>query len=265
MPIQHITELFALDGPKFIREAYCNLLQHDPDTQGMAYYLGRLAQGHSKESIIFQLARSSECRPHQEILGLEALVKAERRAQHWFWGRADRIKRMKNKIHKLQMALAEHKNSYNKLEGGLTAAHIQEAYRLVLGRDAESEALINGPAGYGTIENLYQALLSSEEFQKRLNNEFHGLTAAHIQEAYRLVLGREAESEALINGPAGHGTIENLYRNLFSSEEYRQRFANSQNQFDGLTKPLSEILDDYAMQIYKDIELEIKLYDKEVA
>ena len=210
MSVLNITELFALDDDTlFITESYRNLLQRDPDDQGMAYYLGRLALGYSKESVINQLAQSRECRPHQEILGLEDLVKKESRAQHWFWGLAIRITRMKNRTRVLQIDLAKNKNSLAK----------------------------SGCA----------------------------LKAEHIQEAYRLVLERDAESEAIINGPATHGTIENLYRSLLASEEFREKLIKSLNQFDGLTRPLSEMLDDYALQIYNDIKLEIKLHDLGVA
>ncbi|MBU2768538.1 DUF4214 domain-containing protein [Acidithiobacillus ferrivorans] len=86
MPIQHIIELFALDGQDFITEAYCNLLGREPDPHGMAYYLGRLAMGYGKASVITDLARSAESRPHREIVGLEKLIVTERRANHWLWG-----------------------------------------------------------------------------------------------------------------------------------------------------------------------------------
>ena len=36
MRIQHIIELFALEGRDFITEAYRNLLDREPDLQGMA-------------------------------------------------------------------------------------------------------------------------------------------------------------------------------------------------------------------------------------
>jgi hypothetical protein len=85
MRIQHITELFALDGPDFVIEAYRSLLQREPDPHGLAYYLGRLAQGHGKASVIYQLTKSSDCRPHHDIQGLEALIKNEKRSQHWLF------------------------------------------------------------------------------------------------------------------------------------------------------------------------------------
>jgi hypothetical protein len=86
MRAQHITELFALDGHEFVTEAYRHLLQREPDAHGMAYYLGRLAQGHGKSSVITQLARAPEYRPRDEIKGLKQLISGEHRARHWFFG-----------------------------------------------------------------------------------------------------------------------------------------------------------------------------------
>jgi glycosyltransferase involved in cell wall biosynthesis len=86
MPIQHITELFAFDGRAFVTEAYRYLLGREPDENGLRYYLGRLAIGYSKGAVLAQLARSPECRPHDEIKGLDKLIADERRSNHWFWG-----------------------------------------------------------------------------------------------------------------------------------------------------------------------------------
>ncbi len=86
MPIQHITELFALNGRDFITEAYRNLLKREPDEHGMAYYMGRLAQGYGKAAVIAQLAQSTECRSWNGIKGLKRHIADERRAQHWFFG-----------------------------------------------------------------------------------------------------------------------------------------------------------------------------------
>ncbi|MBE7565877.1 glycosyltransferase [Acidithiobacillus sp. HP-11] len=86
MTIQHINELFALDGRLFVTEAYRILLKREPDEGGINYYLGRLARGYSKAAVIAQLAKSTECRPVDEIDGLKELIANEGRAQHWFWG-----------------------------------------------------------------------------------------------------------------------------------------------------------------------------------
>jgi O-antigen chain-terminating methyltransferase len=85
MAVEHITELFALDGRAFVTEAYRNLLNREPDEHGMAYYLGRLSMGYGKLGVIVQLAQSHECRPHDEIKGLKKLLTEEHHASHWFF------------------------------------------------------------------------------------------------------------------------------------------------------------------------------------
>lgn len=85
MAIKSITPLLFLDGREFLTECYRILLLREPDKRGIDYYLERLAQGYSKKSVIAQLAKSPECRPHNEIRGLKQLIADEQRAQHWFW------------------------------------------------------------------------------------------------------------------------------------------------------------------------------------
>jgi hypothetical protein len=71
MTIKNIEELFVHDGRDFVTEAYLNLLKREPDEHGLMYYLGRLAQGHSKSEVIAQLAQSPECCPHDDINGIK--------------------------------------------------------------------------------------------------------------------------------------------------------------------------------------------------
>ena len=86
LPIQHIVELFAHDGRDFIVEAYRNLLGRDPDPQGMAYYLGRLAMGYGKARIIVQIVSSPEFKDKRKVGGLKQLITTEKCTAHWFCG-----------------------------------------------------------------------------------------------------------------------------------------------------------------------------------
>lgn len=99
MEIEHINEIFSLEGEDFIVEAYRNLLSRDPDEHGLAYYLGCLSLGYGKIGVVIQLAESEECRSVNKIKGLKKLIKNERRASHWFFGmlsRHQRIERREN-------------------------------------------------------------------------------------------------------------------------------------------------------------------------
>lgn len=106
MHVKNITELFALDGSEFIFETYRNLLLREPDKHGLAYYLGRLAMGYDKESVVAQIARSDDCRPHNEIKGLQELVANEERARHWLFGLLIRRSKRDKKLQTLSLILS---------------------------------------------------------------------------------------------------------------------------------------------------------------
>jgi hypothetical protein len=82
--IQNIYELISLEGREFVIEAYRNLLGRDPDSHGLYYYLGRMADGYSKKNVIVQLAKSSEMKNHS-ISGLKQLMKEEERKNTWWY------------------------------------------------------------------------------------------------------------------------------------------------------------------------------------
>ena len=106
MRIQHITELFVLDGRTFVTEAYRNLFNREPDAHGLAYYLGRLAMGYGKSSVIVQLAKSPDCIPHNEISGLKEIIADEKRANHWLWGALLRRSRFERSIQSALTAIS---------------------------------------------------------------------------------------------------------------------------------------------------------------
>ena len=107
MAVEHITELFALDGRAFVTEAYRNLLSREPDEHGLAYYLGRLSMGYGKASVIAQLAKSPECKPRDEIKGLKKLIADERKTNHWLWGTFGRRGRLEKNLQSGLACLAQ--------------------------------------------------------------------------------------------------------------------------------------------------------------
>lgn len=135
MTIQHITELFSLDGRAFLIECYRNLLRREPDEHGLNYYSGRLAQGNSKASIIAQLALSTECRPHDQINGLKNLIANERRTQHWFFGMFGNRSRTLNALNSSLVSLSRIEQQMQSLRG---AALSQTAQLGELARQAAS-------------------------------------------------------------------------------------------------------------------------------
>ncbi|MBN2679349.1 DUF4214 domain-containing protein [Acidithiobacillus montserratensis] len=184
--ITHITELFALDDSEFVTEAYRNLLQHDPDTQGMAYYLGRLAQGFSKESVIFQLAKSPECRPHKEITGLETLVRGQQRDQHWLWRRVDGSVREKE-INQLRLRLEIERKQAQNREDTLRQETEREQERLESVANAKIEALQD------QLVAAQQELLTRERVLNEQIAALHKKELERVEQVQRDIAARDVQ------------------------------------------------------------------------
>lgn len=202
MSIQNIYELFVLDGQDFIREAYRNLLKREPDEHGMAYYLGRLAAGYSKASIIMKLAESKESCPHDEIKGLGQLIKSEKYNNNWLIGLFGRRQRHEKLLRIGIQALAHVNQRMGEVHSTLRllpqqldalAVRIENlqtscicnqppvkitlstddvcaAFREILGRDPENDQVIAVHANFDSIEDLRKVLLDSEEFKSRISD-----------------------------------------------------------------------------------------------
>lgn len=83
--ILHVTELFSLDDIPFVEACYKLLLRREADNSGLRYYLGRLAIGYSRESIIYDLTRSKEYNNKNSLIGLEKIIKQEKMRQNWLF------------------------------------------------------------------------------------------------------------------------------------------------------------------------------------
>lgn len=219
MSIQHITELFVFDGRDFVTEAFRNLLQREPDEHGMAYYLGRLAQGHGKAAVIVQLAKSSECRPLDEINGLNKLIAEEGSSQHWFWGlfayrnRVEKIlnssllpiTRLEQQFQLLHEALVLQGQQIGELARQtasnrqiqiddapkLPSETVRQCFVDILGREPESQETISHHARLATRDALQENLIQSEEFQ-------HKLLA--LPEQARLIFKRQIQQQIALHG-----------------------------------------------------------------
>ncbi|MHB1642861.1 MAG: DUF4214 domain-containing protein [Acidithiobacillus sp.] len=208
MPIQNITELFSLDGPAFITEAYRNLLQREPDPNGMAYYLGRLSMGYGKARVIVQLAKSAECRPHEQIHGLKRLIQEYNNTNHWLWGWFSRHTRM-------HMALQSSVTALARIEQRMAGIHHAI--------DAQSQQMENLARQHAEslcgIESLVQQTMgdtAAEDEQPRLPTET-------VRQVFREILGREPENDDVIHHHAKLGTSEVLRERLLNSEEFCTR------------------------------------------
>ena len=212
MPIQNITELFSLDGRAFVTEAYRNLLQREPDPNGMAYYLGRLSMGYGKARVIVQLAKSAECRPHEQIHGLKRLIQEHNNASHWLWGWFGRHTRMHMALQSSVTALARIEQRVEGVHHAINAQSQKMEKQMENLVRQHTESLCD-------IKSLMQQTmgnLAAENEQPRLPDET-------VRQVFREVLGREPENDDIIHHHAKLGTSEALREGLLNSEEFRAR------------------------------------------
>jgi hypothetical protein len=208
MPIQNITELFVFDDRDFVNEAYRNLLKREPDKHGLAYYQGRLAQGHGKAAVITQLAQSPECRRLDEIKGLKELIAVERRAQHWFWGLFGYRQRLEKKW---QIGL-----------NGLALHNQQRAFLLdALGKQENTLSQIAHQIEASTLQRANWQV--STTHQEQSCDDAPKLPSETVRQCFVDILGREPESEATINHHASLPSREALRENLIHSEEFQHK------------------------------------------
>lgn len=77
-----VTELLALDGTRFVQNAYLAVLGREPDRDGLAHYCELLAKGHEKVELLSHLRYSDEGRQKQlNVPGLDQALKALRLSQ----------------------------------------------------------------------------------------------------------------------------------------------------------------------------------------
>lgn len=101
MIINNIYELFALNNEDFVDACYEVLLERSPDMHGKRYYLGRLACGFTRESVIYQISKSMEISKIDSIGGLSALLSKEKRKQIFYflpWNKQNQLEKAINSL-----------------------------------------------------------------------------------------------------------------------------------------------------------------------
>jgi hypothetical protein len=234
MQIQHITELFSLNGNAFVIEAYRNLLGRDPDEHGLRYYLGRLALGYGKVGVIVQLAKSPECRPHDEVTGLKILIAEERRTGHWFWGRLIRHDRMARGLQngltvlgQINQKLTAQHDAMNILNQNMANISVQQDNLVHQMSDMTSQ-----------ITNGLQQIAASLNTVEPSTLEVPNIGRSTVCQAFRNVLGREPEGENIVAHYAQLASMQALREALMDSEEYKNRLNEMPEHTRGIFKRL---------------------------
>jgi hypothetical protein len=222
MQIQHIIELFALDGDTFVTEGYRNLLGRDPDEHGLRYYLGRLALGYGKPSVIVQLAKSPECRPHNEVIGLKAFIAEERRAGHWLWGKLSPNRQMTKS---LQSGIA----GLGQIDQQLTALHgAMNILNLCMANITEQqENLVHQMSEMTSrITNSLQQTAASHNTAGPSTMEVSNIGRATACQEFQNILGREPEGENAIAHHAQWHNAQALRESLMSTDEHKNKLTD---------------------------------------
>jgi FkbM family methyltransferase len=76
-----LDQLLALHNDEFVRGAYAAVLQRPPDIDGYSFYLNRLQRGTPKWQLLAEMADSEEAKGRERLGGLDALIRAQRRAR----------------------------------------------------------------------------------------------------------------------------------------------------------------------------------------
>ena len=106
--VKHISQLLDMNGAEFINSTYKTLLNRSADSEGMAYYMGRLRAGHAKAKVIVQIAKSKEANAVQaKIPGLEELVETQARGKRWFGGWFSKQSSILAQVHRLEHVLGQ--------------------------------------------------------------------------------------------------------------------------------------------------------------
>jgi hypothetical protein len=212
MTIQHIDELFVLDGADFVSAAYRTLLGREPDPHGLTFYLGRLARGYDKAEIIVNLSTAPEARNVSSIRGVDHLIAEHRRSQHWFWGWFGRSRRIERSIRQIAQASAHVHASIQQLSKALharqenlqhmapaplqhgaatqaivvqrlSADEVRQAFIDVLGREPENSDVIAHHANFESPQQLRTALMRSVEFRNKAEGEHAKFLLGHLCQA----------------------------------------------------------------------------------
>lgn len=205
MPIQNIYELFILDWQDFVGEAYRNLLNREPDEQGMAYYLGRLAAGYGKTSVIRDLAESDEYRPVGDIGGLRQLLRNEKLINHWLLGV---FRRSQERERLAREAISE-----------LRRFRQQTVVELEQKIAAMNSVLNLLPQQLDVLVERLAVMQTS--FPSSQTPSVQVISADDVRMSFRVILGREPASDEVITNYRSFPSIKLLCEHLMECDEYK--------------------------------------------
>ncbi len=179
------------------------------------YYLGCLAQGRTKASVIAQIAKSPECRPLDEIDGLKKLTTDTRRATSWLGRKFSRRDKIECAVYAGATKLAQIDSQLAVTNQHL--ASLQETLKIATNEHMQQ------------TENLVLQVAQSQIATPKLDQlqvKPQQLSSKTVEQAFIDILGRAPETVDVINQFANSESRQALHRALMSSTEFQSRLAD---------------------------------------
>jgi hypothetical protein len=219
-PIQNVVELYSFEGEEFVVLAYRHLLGREPDAHGLAYYLGRLAQGVGKEAIVAQMAQSEEAKPAEQIMGLSALLLQQRRAQSWFWGwltaggRRERLQRQQ--IAKMDHLLVAKRDAMARASQEISS--LQDTIKSI---SLSLEKLSNNVGALTPSLNALHRIVAENPVDQTAHAPHYPLSEDDVRQSFLEILGRAPENDQTIEHHRNFPSYADLVSYLMKSQEYQ--------------------------------------------
>jgi Domain of unknown function (DUF4214) len=198
VPIQHVNQLFGLRGMDFISAAYKTVLGREADSQGSAYYAGRLAAEQDRAQILYELAISEEGsgRP-RTLTGLPELIHYKGTVSRRSLGRPFSIEPSLVRVQYMVASLGEEANER------LRSIDTQLALLTQLFEGALAKSQLAISTAHEAMQESLRAISASLE---RPHSEMTVATptAKELPQALNCVLAADSGPEALIRSLAQH-------------------------------------------------------------
>jgi hypothetical protein len=260
--VQHIDELFVLEDTDFIKTAFEVLLGRVADDQGLRYYRGRLALGVDKAEILADLAKSPEAVKPWKVKGVERLLREQQRRAFWSFPWRINQRQSENTARQTRYSQVIFMRQLAERLSDTSAAILldlqdsQEKWNNIMLREASTS-----PSPQ-TIQKLVERLsdtsaailLALQDSQEKWNNITlreastspspqtiqKQLPDNLIRQSYLEVLGREPESQQVVDHHAMFENTAMLKKALMNSDEFRTKLA-------GLPEPARIVYQQYLL------------------
>lgn len=120
-----ISDLLELNDISFVWKTYQTVLRREPDREGMKFYLAKVREGFSKESIIADIASSKEGQSlSSDIPDLQDFMDRQRQNKHWLsrWFKTESESEKERTINRVENLLSRNQEVLEKKMIALEAA-----------------------------------------------------------------------------------------------------------------------------------------------